>query len=57
MHEIPLSELKERLANIDEVTLLELLNLNSGELIELLSDYIEENYDDLLSKLQDEDDE
>jgi hypothetical protein len=55
MHEIPLRELKEKLAEYDEMTLLELLDLNSYDLVQLLSDVIEDKYEELLQKLPDED--
>lgn len=45
-------ELKEKLKQIDEVTLLELFELNSELLVELCSDYIEDNYDKLLKEVE-----
>jgi predicted MPP superfamily phosphohydrolase len=40
--EITLSELKERLASLDEVTLMEILDIHSDELVEAFEDRIEE---------------
>ena len=42
-----LHEIKERLIELDEVTLLELLNITSEDIVELFSDRIEENVDKL----------
>ena len=42
---ITLTELKEKLAQLDEVTLLELLEITSEDLVNRFSDYIETNYD------------
>ena len=42
-----LHEIKERLIELDEVTLLELLNITSEDLVELFSDRIEDNADKL----------
>jgi hypothetical protein len=40
-------EIKERLTELDEITLLELLNITSEDIVELFSDRIEENADKL----------
>lgn len=53
MNNFTVEELKERLARLDEVTLLELLNINSEELLEAFSDRIEGLYDKLLRALID----
>ena len=45
--EITLSELKERLASLDEVTLMEILDIHSDELVEAFEDRIEEEQDKL----------
>ena len=47
MNEITLDELKERLASLDEVTLMEVLDIHSDELVEAFEDRIEENIDKL----------
>lgn len=47
-----LEELKLRLKEeLDEVTLLELLELTSEDIVEAFSDKIEENYDKIISKV------
>ena len=45
--ELTLEELKERLAGLDEVTLMELLDIHSDELVEAFEDKIEEEQDKL----------
>jgi hypothetical protein len=50
-----LEELKERLADrLDEITLLELLNITSYDLVERFSDLIEDNYDKLQKEINDD---
>lgn len=44
---ITLQELKEKLAQLDEVTLLETLEVTSSDLVNRFADYIENNYEDL----------
>ena len=52
---LTLEELKERLAEqVDEQTLLELLNINSFQLVEAFSDLIEDKYDELNNQMEDE---
>lgn len=53
---LTLPELKQRLADKhDPESLLETLGLNSTEaLVEVLSDYIEENYDKLAPEVEDD---
>jgi hypothetical protein len=51
--EVTLEELKAFLARIDEVTLLELLEVSSEQLVERFSDEIEDNYDKLKGILDD----
>jgi len=53
--ELPLSELLEKLAEYDELTILELLEIDSHKLVKALMNEIEEKYDELLHKLPDED--
>lgn len=53
MSEITLDELKERLASLDEVTLMELLDIHSDELVEAFEDRIEEEQDKLKRMLND----
>ena len=40
-----LEEVKERLKTLDELTLCELFDLSSEELVELMTDKIEEDFD------------
>lgn len=47
MSELTLEELKERLAGLDEVTLMEVLDIHSDELVEAFEDKIEEEQDKL----------
>ena len=51
--ELTLEELKERLAGLDEVTLMELLDIHSDELVEAFEDKIEEEQDKLKRILND----
>lgn len=53
MSEITLDELKERLASLDEITLMELLDIHSDELVEAFEDRIEEEQDKLKRILDD----
>jgi hypothetical protein len=43
MINLTLEELKEKLSRLDEVTLLELLNVDSEMLVQVFSDIIEDN--------------
>lgn len=51
-HELTLEELKERLAMLDEITLMELLDIHSDELVEAFEDRIEEQQDKLTKEVQ-----
>lgn len=51
MTTLTLPELKERLKSLDEVSLLELLDISSEDLIESFSDIIENNYLQLLKEV------
>lgn len=51
--EVTLEELKERLTGLDEITLMELLDIHSDELVEAFEDRIEENIDKLKRMLND----
>ena len=53
MSELTLEELKERLAGLDEVTLMEVLDIHSDELVEAFEDRIEEEQDKLKRMLND----
>lgn len=45
--EFTLEELKEKLSELDEVSLMELLDIHSDELVEAFEDRIEDNIDKL----------
>jgi len=47
-------ELCDDLKKFDETTLLELLNINSGDLVDMFQDKIEENLDRLLKETDNE---
>lgn len=51
---LTIQEIKERLCHYDEITLLEVLDISSAELVERFDDYIEEQYDVLAEELADE---
>ena len=46
------NELKERLKQIDEVSLLELLNIHSDDLVERFEDYIEDKQEELMKEVE-----
>lgn len=54
VHEITFPELKERLKEVEETMLVELLNLNSSDIVDKFSDEIEEQQDRLKDYLNDE---
>ena len=55
---LTLNELKERLAEFyDEVTLLEVLNVNSFDLVEAFSDRIEAKYESLVAEFDETEEE
>lgn len=49
-----LQELKEYLVTLDEVSLLEILEINSEELVDRFEDKIEERYDSLTKEFDDD---
>ena len=51
---ITFHELKDRLKQIDEVSLLEVLGLTSEDLVERCSDIIEDQYEILAKEFEDE---
>lgn len=51
------SEVLEKLSRIDEVSLLELLEINSEQIVDRFQDVIEERYDELYYRLEDEQEE
>lgn len=50
--ELTLEELKYRLSMLDEITLLEILNIHSEDIIERFEDIIEENHYKLTKEVQ-----
>ena len=53
-NEMTFQELKERLREVEETMLIELLNLNSDDIVDKFSDEIEEQQDKLKDYLNDE---
>lgn len=45
-------ELKEKLQRVDEVTLLELLDIRSDDIIERFEDFIEDKQEQLLKEIE-----
>lgn len=54
--EYTIVEMQERLAQLDELTILELLDITSEELVLFLQDQIIEKYDQLLERFSDDED-
>ena len=51
MYPLTLKELQERLKRLDELSLLELLDVTSEELVEMFVDRIEDNFDRLMNEV------
>jgi len=51
---LTLEDIKERLCHYDELTLLEVLNVSSEEIVERFDDLILEQYEELAQELEDE---
>jgi len=49
---IPFEEVLEKLKRLDEVMLLELLDINSEEIVNMFTDRIEYKYEELLKELE-----
>lgn len=49
---ITFEELKEKLQRVDEVTLLELLEIRSDDLVERFEDFIEEQQEKLMREIE-----
>ena len=45
-------ELKEKLIHFDEITLLELLNISSEDIVDRFEDIIDERYEELLKEIE-----
>ena len=50
-------DIKEKLKLLDEITLLEMLNISSEELVDRFSDLIEDNADHLEEEIKDDENE
>jgi hypothetical protein len=50
---LTLVDVKERLGHYDEVTLLEILDISSEDLLDRFEDFIEELYEELAEELDD----
>lgn len=53
MNQITFHELKEKLTMIDEVTLLEILDIRSEDIVERFADIIEDKQEELERKIND----
>ena len=51
---ITFTELKDKLKQIDEISLLEILDVSSEDLVERFSDLIELKYDELIQEFPEE---
>ena len=52
---LTLNDVKDRLKYLDEVTLLEILDISSEDLVDRFTDLIENSFEDLAYELADED--
>ena len=52
-----ISELFDKLKELDELSILEILNISSEEIVDRFQDEIEDKYDELSVKFEDEDNE
>jgi uncharacterized protein with WD repeat len=52
-----IEEIKEKLRQLDELTILEVLDITSEELVEFLTDQIIERYDEITEYLEDDEEE
>ena len=51
---LTLTDVIERLKKIDEVSLLEILNISSEDILDRFGDYVEDQYEILLEELEEE---
>ena len=49
---LTLNDIKDRLKQIDEIDLLELLDINSEDIVERFTDVIEDNFDKLEKEVE-----
>ena len=54
---LTLSDLKEKLLREDEVSLLELLNISSEDILERFMDFVEDRFDQIVGNYEGEDSE
>lgn len=52
MMNLTFEELKEKLQSVDEVTLLELLEIRSDDIVERFEDFIEEQQEKLMREIE-----
>ncbi len=52
MMNLTFEELKEKLQRVDEVTLLELLEIRSDDIVDRFEDFIEEQQDKLMREIE-----
>jgi len=52
MNTMTLPEMVERLADIDVISLIELLDISSQDIVDRFQDYIEDAYDTILDELE-----
>lgn len=57
LSEYTITEMQEKLSMLDELTILELLDITSEELVVFLQDQIIEKYDQLLERFNDDNEE
>lgn len=53
---LTIHDLFDRLKELDELSILEILNLTSEQLVDRFQDEIEDKFDTLIEKFEDEDD-
>lgn len=51
---LTLVDVCDRLSRVDEISVLEILEINSTDLVEAFKDKIEDNYDELAEELADD---
>ena len=51
-NQLTLTELIEKLSTLDEVDILEILNLNSADILHRFEDVVEDSYDKLIKEIE-----
>jgi len=54
MNHLTIEDLKDKLSQLDELSILELLDITSEELVEFLTDQIVEKYEELSAAFEDD---